>query len=376
MHIKSITSKRCASITYCNTLLHPAFCPFCLGGNQPAASASARWNFWIREAQLWDHLQRHLEKSCWPLNCPHPLCTLELNDKISFLYHLSDVHSLRTSLQANKCQQKEHDSEPCINWASDTKSQKRKRQGGDEQKTWPSKQNKGHLKIDWGNEQTRRQSLNGKSTHEIQTTSSYTLTEVSFSDMVCDGNPQDLPELSCSGATSPPDVDELSMTNNMSSSENSQQRELHDHQLEWLRKLPETTSDKFMAPLQDEDALFSLYLRSQPSSCSSAKSIGHDNNNNNNNNESIRSHTVALSDICLSVDEDPHLAGLIDQNPVTLENAPIEAKKPHITLRIRQPEPRPKPKVMLRLSQPKLTTPKKSVRQVKPGGNSRRRRQT
>lgn len=305
MHIKSITSKRCASITYCNTLLRPAFCPFCLGDNQPAASASARWNFWTREAQLRDHLRRHLAKSRWPLNCPHPLCTLQLNNETLFLYHLSDVHSLRTSLHMNKCQQKEHDSESFINWAPDTKSQKRKRQNKDEQETRPSKQNKGPLKIDWGNEQTRRQTLDGKPPHKIRTTSPYTSTEVSFSDMVGDGNPQDLPELTCSGATSPPDVNELSPMNNMSSSENSQRRELHDHQLEWLRNLPGTTSDKFMPSLQDEDALFSLYLRSQSPSCSSTKTIGHDNNNN----QSIHSHTVAPSDICLSVEEDPHLAG-------------------------------------------------------------------
>jgi len=259
----------------------------------------------------------------------------------------------------NKCQQKEHNSEPFINWAPDIKSQKRKRQGEDEQETWPSKQNKGPLKIDWGNEQTRHQSLDGKPPHEIQTTSPYMLTEVSFSDMVGDGNLQDLPELTCSGVTSPPDVYELSPMNNMSSSQNSQQRELHDHQLEWLRNLPETMSDNFMSSLQDKDALFSLYLRSQSPSCSSAKSIGHDNNNNN---ESIHSHTVAPSVICLSMEEDPHLVGLIDQNPVTLENVPIKAKKPHITLRIQRPEPRPKPKVMLRLSQPKPAIPQKSVR--------------
>ena len=83
--------------------------------------------------------------------------------------------------------------------------------------------------------------------------------------------------------------------------------------------------------------------------------------------------TVAQSDVCLSVEEEPHLADLINQNSVTLENIPIKAKKPHITLQIRQPESRSKPKVMLRLSQPKPAIPQKSVHQVKLSGNSHRR---
>lgn len=36
-HLESVTSKRCASITDCNTLVRPAFCPFC-------AMRMSRWN--------------------------------------------------------------------------------------------------------------------------------------------------------------------------------------------------------------------------------------------------------------------------------------------------------------------------------------------
>ena len=107
-HLKSITSKRCASITYCHTLVRPAYCPFCIGDNRLAASS--RWISWTREAKLWRHLQSHLEASHWPLICPHPLCSLTLNDETSFLYHLSDVHSLRMSPHINNNQQRSRNS--------------------------------------------------------------------------------------------------------------------------------------------------------------------------------------------------------------------------------------------------------------------------
>ena len=167
MHIKLITSKRCASITYCNMLLHPASCPFCLGGNHPAVSASARWNSWTREAQLRDNLQQHLEVSRWPLQCPHPLCALQLDDERSFLNHLSDVHSLQISLHIKKLQQKEHNSGLLINWTPNTTSQKRKKQAGDEQELRPSKLKKDTVQIDRGNEQSPRQSLNREAPHDI-----------------------------------------------------------------------------------------------------------------------------------------------------------------------------------------------------------------
>ena len=130
--------------------------------------------------------------------------------------------------------------------------------------------------------------------------------------------------------------------NDMSPSENSQQKELYDHQLAWLKDLPGSTFDEYKSSLQDENV---LYLRSRSPSCSSAKSVGRDNDD-----ESIHPQTVTPRDTCLSVKEDLHLASLIYQNAVKPKNAAVKAKKPHIKLRIRQPEPRLKPKILLRLS--------------------------
>lgn len=102
-HLDSIKSKCCEVITYCSTLVRPALCPFCLGDNRPGVSASERWKTWNRENQLRDHLREvHLKKVCWPSTCPHPLCNIELDNQVSFVYHLIDMHSLTM----NEAQQK------------------------------------------------------------------------------------------------------------------------------------------------------------------------------------------------------------------------------------------------------------------------------
>lgn len=129
---------------------------------------------------------------------------------------------------------------------------------------------------------------------------------------------------------------------NMSPSEGSQERELHGHPPRGLRNWPGTASNGYKPPLQDEDALFSLYLRSRSPSCSSAKSVY-----NENNDENIHLHTITSGDICPSGEKDPRLACSIDQNTVKPKSVPIKAKRPRIMLRIRQPESRPKPKVLL-----------------------------
>ena len=269
-----------------------------------------------------------------------------------------------------KLQQKEHDSGLLVNWTPNTTSQKRKKQAGDEEEIRPSKLKKDTVEIHIGNEQSPRQSLNQEALHDIQTIPLYLLSEASFTDVASDGNPQDLSELTHSGATSPPDVDGLCFRDNMSPSEGSQERELHSHPLRGLRNWLGTASNEYEPPLQDEDALFSLYLRSRSPSCSSAKSVYH-----NDNDENIHSHMITSGDICLSGEKDPHLACSIDQNTVKPKSVPIKAKGPHIMIRIRQPESRPKPKVLLRLSQPKRAIPQKFVSQGKTGENDGRRGQ-
>ena len=151
----SINSKRCASITYCHTLVRPAFCPFCIGDNR--LSASSRWSSWTREAKLWSHLQSHLEASRWPLACPHPLCSLVLNNEISFLYHLSDVHSLRMGPYVKNCQRPKRNPTPFLNWIPEIASQKRKRQDEDGEGLQPPKRNQDSFKTNRSTEPSQCQ---------------------------------------------------------------------------------------------------------------------------------------------------------------------------------------------------------------------------
>lgn len=141
--------------------------------------------------------------------------------------------------------------------------------------------------------------------------------------------------------------------------------------------MPETKSDGFELHSPAENPLFSLYLRSRSSSYSSAKDV-HDNDDGDNNNssssssnsdESLSSQTVTLTDVCLFTAEGIYLADSIDYDIVKSKMVSIKTKKPCITLRIRQPDPRPKPKKLLRLSQPKQTLAQKPSRR-KPGVKS------
>ena len=187
--------------------------------------------------------------------------------------------------------------------------------------------------------------------------------------MAADENPQDLPEMAYSEPTSPPDADASYVIDDASPSENFQQKEMHD-ELERLRDLSGTQTNKYELPLPAEDPLFSLYLRSRSPSYSPAKGICDQNDDG-----SLPSQTVIPGDICLSTEEDIHLANSIDHDTPKPENVPIKTKKPRITLRIRQPEPRPKSKKLLRLSQPKQALAQESASR-KPSVNDRKNRRT
>jgi hypothetical protein len=152
----------------------------------------------------------------------------------------------------------------------------------------------------------------------------HSLSEVSITVVDSDGDLQGLPELIQSGALSPPGVDELCFMNDMSPNEAFQAN----------------ASDKYKTPLKNEG--------SRSPSCWSTKNVRPDIDNGG-----MHSHTATSGDVCLSVEEDPHLPCLVDQNAVIPRNISLEAKMPHIILRIGQPEPKPKPKILLRLSQPK-----------------------
>ena len=66
------------------------------------------------------------------------------------------------------------------------------------------------------------------------------------------------------------------------------------------------------------------------------------------NNSDVNKHpqTVAPSDLDLLPEEDAHLAVVIDNDTTKSKHKSRKARKPHIKLRVRQPEANPKPRFM------------------------------
>lgn len=89
---RRLGSKRCGRITYCRTLVRPAYCPFCLG--DASDSASQRLESWCRDHALWLHVDKHFQGCEWPRRCPHPLCDASLSDVLDLRFHFIDEHGL------------------------------------------------------------------------------------------------------------------------------------------------------------------------------------------------------------------------------------------------------------------------------------------
>ena len=51
------------------------------------------------------YLDDHMDRSRWPLKCPHPLCEAEegFSNRLLFLYHLDDAYDLDTRQMQDDC---------------------------------------------------------------------------------------------------------------------------------------------------------------------------------------------------------------------------------------------------------------------------------
>lgn len=323
IHLNSITSKLCGSIYYCNVLLRPFFCSFCIGTHiVPAAS---RWKSWTREDKLREHLDAHLDISRWPRQCPHPLCGLQINNERSFLYHLSDSHSLRTRQLEVKRGQKQANLGTSIDWTPKAVNQKRNRKDADEPIfSRHSKRPKNATLVKDG----------------LKEISSIPQGSMSISETS---------ELAFTPSISPLDTDVLPSKDDFDFSGNGQQGQSHNTR-NWSNCLSETSADGSMLQ-PDEDALFAQFLRSRSPSC-----LRNDTVLEYSKDTAASPHITAPQNLCL-VSKD---RALFDHHIVDLKN-PVKAK-PRITLRLSQPKPNLRPKT-LRLKQPKRKSNCKLIRQ-------------
>ena len=317
MHVASLTSKRCATIIYCHTLIRPAFCPFCLGNRKEAASR--RCQSWTREAKLWTHLQTHFGKTHWPLRCPHPLCDLQLQDETSFFYHLSDVHVLKMSPYQSKIWQQGRSA------MNSLASPSQKRQsvvdiGGDAR---PLKRGK-VVSLD--------RFLDSESSGGLRNMPS-----------------TDTPRTISNGAKLPLSSDNRPLTDLFDPDQIPHPGEDHDE-------------DKDLAA--DIESMVSTYLRSSspPRFSMEGFSINR-----------IQSCEAVPINMCRTAPEDSHSAD-INQTDVRSKAVSIQVKAPRIILRVRQPTP--KARKSLRLSQPKPVLPQHSARKVIARVNNQRSRRS
>ena len=290
-HLKSFISRRCGSFTYCNTLIRPGFCPFCIGNDR--LDASSRLGSWTREPQLRSHLEVHLKGASWPRKCPFPLCNLEFADKRLFLYHLSDVHSLKAGPRKDTGLQEESGKDQFVTWDPDTTLGKRKRKDSDLAK--------------------------------IQTVSPHMLSKFP----ILDDAFSDLPELTHSGPATPPDIEQPCTDE--------------------FKDTSEIDTNKGRISLADDDALFSLYLRSRSPSCLSGKGE--------------MEETAALETLSSNKVGVPKVAEFdcirsIEQDVIEPPKTLPKVKKPRIILQVRPPETKAKPKIILRLKQPQKQSQK------------------
>ncbi|KIW99637.1 uncharacterized protein Z518_11050 [Rhinocladiella mackenziei CBS 650.93] len=98
-HLDALTTKRCGTVTYCHTLVRPAYCPICIG--KISLPASKRLKAWSRDHKLWIHISDdHLTSCQWPFTFSYPLCDTTHEDRASFQFYLMDTHKLSRSLPA------------------------------------------------------------------------------------------------------------------------------------------------------------------------------------------------------------------------------------------------------------------------------------
>ncbi|KAK3175952.1 hypothetical protein OEA41_007274 [Lepraria neglecta] len=138
---------------------------------------------------------------------------------------------------------------------------KRQRQDSDEQELRPSKQRQVPPTIDLTVGSTLWHSHNRTSPNCVPTVTPHMLSKVSFTDLSADDDRENVPPLTHSGTTSPPESDPSSLTDNLVFGHSVQHQCLRD-ELEWLGGSPEKPMDTCKLLTQDNDtALFSQYLR-------------------------------------------------------------------------------------------------------------------
>ena len=124
--------------------------------------------------------------------------------------------------------------------------------------------------------------------------------------------------------------------------------------------LPGPNLDQDKVQMLDDDALFSVFLRSLSLSLSYTDLEY----SKDGPETSIPPQTIVPADICLSTERDPYLADLAAEDVLDFKHKNVQTKKkPCMTLQVRPIKAASKPKVSLRLNPPKKA-PKKASKKA------------
>lgn len=133
-HLNNLVSKRCGTITYCHTLVRPAYCPFCLGH---AKLVTLRLKSWCRDHALWQRVDEHLQGRKWPVSCPHPLCDASFSDALDLRFHFIDEYGLSWTVPKTLKTLKDWITVPSHSGQEQGIFQKRKAPEGSSELSWP-----------------------------------------------------------------------------------------------------------------------------------------------------------------------------------------------------------------------------------------------
>lgn len=356
MHLKSIPSKRCGQITYCGTLVRPAYCPFCL--NEEHLAAPQRWRHWIREEQLRLHLQSHLRTVSWPLQCPHPLCCNFLENETCFHYHMADVHGLNMRFNLHQCQKLKTPQNMRVNQAPSILRTKRSITIDDESREPALKRSKCE-----DSDVTSQLWSNGKSPTDASAPDPRA-PEIPVIDLVQDNDFNGFPRLSARELGLSSDGDDFLFIDDVLQNPQHAGFDVCGPRV----NLPDSDDKKSESEFVDENALFPLFLRSRsPSPDFGGIEDIEGNQDNLHDRDGVCSHVAASNRDDLQSPEISYPANPI-HHEVSEEAPPT---KPRVILRLRPPkQPPAKSKALLRLSQPKAPGRKPS----RPKSSSNRRR--
>ncbi|KAJ5673939.1 hypothetical protein N7462_009378 [Penicillium macrosclerotiorum] len=98
--LKWFENQHCEVVKYRNTVIRPAYCPFCLWDHQKLAKD--RLQYWTRSDNLREHIEnQHMQEISWPPKASICGCSQAFENQRELRHYLHDVHGLNDTIWRN-----------------------------------------------------------------------------------------------------------------------------------------------------------------------------------------------------------------------------------------------------------------------------------